>query len=146
MTKQERHRFIRQIIHAEDVHTQEELCDALRKRGVRVTQATLSRDLAELGVSRVRTENGTKYTIPQTAQPMALRSFAGFEILKIDSNETLVIIRTLAGHAHAVGAYLDGIEHKNILGTIAGDDTVIVIPSSQSVTKGVEKFIYQLLV
>jgi len=145
MTKHERQRAIKQIISTNEVRTQEELCSALHKQGVRVTQATLSRDLAELSVSRVRSGTGMKYVIPQGGSTEALRHLTGFEILKIEANETLVIVRTISGHAHAVGAYLDTIENENILGTIAGDDTIIVIPSSQKKTKTVKDFIQQLL-
>ena len=145
MTKSERHRAIRQIIGSTEVRTHDELNEALHKRGVRVTQATLSRDLTELGVSRVHTEHGVKYTIPQSATPAALRNFAGFEILHIEANESLVLIRTLAGHAHAVGGYLDSTQNTDILGTIAGDDTVLVVPVSKTKTKQVKKFIQQLL-
>jgi len=145
MTKQERHRAIKLIIVSKEVRTQEELAAELHKRGVRVTQATLSRDLAELGVSRLHTENGLKYVIAQNGSQAAMRNLAGFEILRVESNDTMVVIKTLAGHAHAVGAYLDGVDNKDILGTIAGDDTILVIPSAQSKTKTVQKYIQQLL-
>ena len=145
MTKQERHRAIKQIILTTEVRTQEELAADLYKRGVKVTQATLSRDLAELGVSRLHTENGLKYTLSQNSTTAALRNLAGFEILRVEANDTIVLVKTLAGHAHAVGAYLDGMDNKDILGTIAGDDTILVIPSAQSKTKNVQKYIQQLL-
>ena len=145
MTKSGRHLAIKQIILSRKVRTQEELCDALNKRKLRVTQATLSRDLAELGVSRVHTAAGFHYALPHTASVDVLKSMVGAEILGVTANETLVVVRTLIGHAHGVGVYLDGLNSPDILGTIAGDDTVIVVPASHKKTAAVVKYIEETL-
>jgi transcriptional regulator of arginine metabolism len=134
-SKNHRHSIIKQLILTRHVRTQEELADALERRKIEVTQATLSRDLAELGVSRVHTNAGFHYALPQGGTVELLRELVSAQILSVESNETLVVVRTLIGHAHAVGVYLDGLGDKDILGTIAGDDTVMIIPSSIKKTK-----------
>lgn len=146
MTKNERHLAIKQIILTRKVRTQEELVDALKKKKLDVTQATLSRDLAELGVSRVHTNAGFHYALPHTASIDVLRNMVGAEILSVTANETLVVIRTLIGHATGVGVYLDGLNSPDILGTIAGDDTVLVVPASHKKTAAIVKMIEETLV
>ena len=145
MTKNKRHLAIKQVILTRKVRTQEELVAALKKRGEDVTQATLSRDLAELGVSRVHSNAGFHYALPHTASVDVLRNMIGAEILSVVANESLIVIRTLTGHAHAVGVYIDGLSSEDVLGTIAGDDTVLVIPSSLKKISRVVKFIEEML-
>lgn len=145
MTKSKRHLAIKQVILTRKVRTQEELVAALKKRGEDVTQATLSRDLAELGVSRVHSNAGFHYALPHTASVDVLRNMIGAEILSVVANESLIVIRTLTGHAHAVGVYVDGLNSEDVLGTIAGDDTVLVIPSSSKKISRVVKFIEEML-
>ena len=146
MTKNERHLAIKQIILSRKVRTQEELVAALKKKKLDVTQATLSRDLAELGVSRVHTNAGFHYALPPNVSGDVLRNMVGAEIMSVTANETLVVVRTLIGHAHGVGVYLDGLNSADILGTIAGDDTVLVVPASHKKTAAIVKMIEETLV
>jgi len=126
-----RQKAILDIVSRSAIPSQGELATALRKRGFRVTQATLSRDLKELRLSRVPTADGYRYAPAETepASPAADR-LAAVEVMGVEANESVVVLRTLAGHAQSVGVFLDGLKHAEILGTIAGDDTVLVLPRS----------------
>ena len=130
MTKQARHVAIKHIILHQLVGTQDELCKALRKAGHAVTQATLSRDLKELAVGRVNTPEGVRYVLHAESEEQKLKSFVGYEIEDIDHNEALIVIRTLPGRAQGVAEIIDGLHHPSILGTIAGDNTIFITPTS----------------
>lgn len=136
---------IREIIMQKTVTSQEDLAAELTKRGFVATQATLSRDLQELNVARVHSMNGIRYILPQDAEERNIKTFVGYEIMHIDANETNVIIRTLPGHAGGVASYLDNLKSPNILGTIAGDDTIMVIPSTTKKTQAVLKYIKSMM-
>jgi len=135
MTKLGRLFLIREIISTRPVHNQEELRRELLRRGQRVTQATLSRDLRELGVSRAADGNRVRYTMPQEAEVNILRPLVGAEVLSIQANESLIVVRTLPGCAGTVGEFIDVESHPDIIGTIAGDNTVLVIPRSHKRTR-----------
>lgn len=129
---------IRQVIRAQVVSTQEELRELLRKQGYEVTQATLSRDLAQLGARRVsRPEGGTAYEVDDARVPdgpevlFALREM----VTHVEATDSLVIVGTLAGAAPAVALGLDRVRLPEIAGTIAGDDTIFVAPA-KGVTPG----------
>lgn len=135
MTKPGRQFLIREIITTRTVRNQEELRRELLRRGHRVTQATLSRDLRELGVSRTTTGDGIRYTMPPEAEVAILRPLVGAEVLSIQANESLIVIHTLPGCAGTVGEFIDVEAHPEIIGTVAGDNTVLVIPRSQKRTQ-----------
>jgi transcriptional regulator of arginine metabolism len=128
--KQARHMAIKQILAHQVVGTQDDLSRALRKAGYEVTQATLSRDLKELGVGRVNTAGGMRYVLQPEAEEQKLRAFLGYEIEEIDSNESVVVVKTLPGRAQGVAEIIDGLRHPLILGTIAGDNTIFITPTS----------------
>jgi len=141
MTKQERHFTIKEIIGREVVASQEELRRRLVRRGCRVTQATLSRDMKDLGVVRVTTPDGGRYALQPAGEIQALRPLVGAEVVAIQSNETMIVVRTLPGCASTVGEFIDVLRHRDILGTVAGDNTVLVIPVSTRNTRAVEQFL-----
>lgn len=130
MTKRARHITIKHVILHQHVETQDDLCRALRKSGHTVTQATLSRDLKELGVGRVNTADGVRYVLHAESEEQKLKSFVGYEIEDIAHNEALIVIRTLPGRAQGVAGIIDGLHHPAILGTLAGDNTIFVTPTS----------------
>ncbi len=121
---------IREILQQNQVGNQHDLLQLLRDSGMMVAQATLSRDCAELGLVRTKTNGSYRLLYPDDNAGMIIKGLVGVEVLAITSNETTVIIRTLPGRAHGVGSYLDQLRSPLILGTIAGDDTVLVIPAS----------------
>jgi transcriptional regulator of arginine metabolism len=127
--KARRRRAILELIGESAIPSQDALARALRRRGFRVTQATLSRDLKELRVSRVPTEDGYRYAPAEgEAGEREGGRLAEQEVLDVDANEQVIIVRTLSGRAQGVGVYLDSLRHPEVLGTLAGDDTVIILP------------------
>lgn len=130
--KARRHAKILDIIRTSNVETQEELAAALRKEGIEVTQATVSRDIKELRLIKVPLGSGRyKYAIPQErlVGDVAERAHHVFRdsVVNIDYSENLVVIKTLTGNAHAVAAVIDDLEIEEIVGTLAGDDTIFVV-------------------
>jgi len=128
--KAKRHFAIKTIIQSKSVPNQEELCLDLKKRGFEITQATLSRDLKELGVIRVHAGDGLRYALTAESEERKMKSLIGFEVTSINANETMIVIRTLPGRAPGVASFLDSLHNPHLLGTVAGDDTVVVLPST----------------
>jgi len=136
---------IREIILQGTAAHQEDLRRQLVRRGFRTTQATLSRDLKELGVARIM-EGGThRYALPETAGASRLKPIVGAEIRSIDSNEGLIVVHTLPGAAHTVGEYIDVQGNHDIIGTVAGDNTLLVVPRSHKRIQHVLKFLKDTL-
>jgi len=125
---------IREIISTKEIETQEELVDKLREAGFQVTQATVSRDIKELHLVKTPTPSGTyKYSLPAepTYNPeQKLRRILIDSFVSIDRAENLIVMKTLPGNAHAVGAIVDALDWSEVLGTICGDDTILVIVRS----------------
>ena len=128
--KLERHRIIREVLMAGRIASQEELASVLAERGVDVAQATLSRDIKELRMSKLHDENGYYYTLPrQDASPEA--SVASVDapdsILSIEFSGPITVIKTRPGHANMVASVIDTNHLAAAAGTIAGDDTIFII-------------------
>ena len=130
MNKQRRHYAIKQIITQQVISNQDELCQALEKAGFTVTQATLSRDMKELGIARVHSADRIRYVLNIESEERRLVPLIGYEIERIDSNETMIVIKTLPGRAQGVAEIIDSMHHPAILGTLAGDNTIFITPSS----------------
>ncbi len=130
MTSRDRRRaLIKRLVQEHRISSQDELARLLEVEGVEVTQATLSRDLRDLSISRKNTADGPVYQLDRKAIYIeALRRVVGMEILDVRSNGTLIVIRTLSGRAEGVAGFLDSWGNSKILGTVAGDDTVFVAP------------------
>lgn len=140
LSKAARHALITEVINSTAVRSQAELAALLAERGVRVTQGTLSRDLVDLGALRVRSSAGPLvYAVPgeggdQSPHP---GEFAHFEarlarlctevLVSAESSANLVVLRTPPGAAQYFASAIDKVARHDILGTIAGDDTVMVI-------------------
>ncbi len=129
--KMTRHAKIKEIIDNHKIETQEELAAALRREGIDVTQATVSRDIKELMLVKVPDANGHyHYAYPKehgillTVERLA-RTFHD-SIVSVRSSDCMVVVRTLPGTAQAVAFALDYMKWPEILGTIPGDDTVFV--------------------
>lgn len=146
MDKQSRHYAIREIIGSRPIASQDDLRRELRRRGCVVTQATLSRDMKDLGVVRVTNGGGSRYALQPTSGTQSLRPIVGAEVTAITANESQVVVHTLPGCASIVGEYIDLLKHKAILGTVAGDNTLLVIPTSQRQTKNVVEFLKNTLI
>lgn len=137
MNKTNRLLAIKEIIQSKPISSQDELVLELRKRSFEVTQATLSRDLRELGVVRIHAEGGVRYALSVESEERKLQSLVGFEIISVNCNEAMIVIRTLPGRAPGVASFIDSLHSPEILGTVAGDDTVLVLPSSTRKTEAV---------
>lgn len=132
------------LISKMEIKTQEALADALREEGYNVTQATISRDIKELGLVKVMTENsGYKYAQPQPQEQKnsaKLLNLFREAVITIDYSENLIIIKTLSGSANAAAALVDKMNIEEIIGCVAGDDTIlIVIKNKHSVYDIVDK-------
>jgi transcriptional regulator of arginine metabolism len=128
--KSHRQTRIKEILRDNLIYNQEELVKILSEEGIEVTQATLSRDFQELGVVRTSAAEGSRYTLNVEEAGNQIRKLISFEILSIEYNEMVIIVRTLAGRAQGVAHYIDKMNSKLILGTIAGDDTIMIVPNS----------------
>jgi len=146
MTKAARQYAIKEILATRTIATQEDLRRELGKRAFRVTQATLSRDMKELGVAWIATNGVSRYTIPHQTESATLRPIVGAEVLGIDANESLVVIHTLPGAAHTVGEFVDVQNAPDILGTVAGDNTLLVIPTTTAKTRQVLNYLRHILI
>jgi transcriptional regulator of arginine metabolism len=147
VTDKPRRQFaIKEILHAGATANQEDLRRHLARRGFKTTQATLSRDLKELGVARFMDRGRLRYTFPDASEASALKPIVGAEIRAIDFNEGLIVIHTLPGAAHTVGEYIDVQNHRDIIGTVAGDNTLLVVPRSHSLVRAVVKFLKHKLI
>ncbi|NTV01391.1 MAG: arginine repressor [Chlorobiaceae bacterium] len=145
MNKTYRQRKIRELVESRQVGGQLELLDLLKAAGISVAQATLSRDFAELGIVRKRVGQRYRLELPEASTEDIIKGLVGMEVLSVASNETSIIIRTLPGRAHGVGSFLDRLRSREILGTIAGDDTVLVIPASVTKISAVKSYIQKSL-
>ena len=119
------------IIEKRDVETQEELADALRDRGIKVTQATVSRDIKELRLLKVLTPAGVyKYATADKAENGLTERFIRIlteSVLSVASSNNLIVVKTLSGSANVAAEALDSLHWPEILGTLAGDNTILLI-------------------
>ncbi len=137
--KQKRQAKIMEIIEEHDIETQDELLEQLAKAGFQTTQATISRDIREI--------NLTKIAVPGGRQKYALGKDAGYEadksyrqvlrsgIISMEAAENMIVIKTVSGVAMAVAAALDNLKIPGLMGCIAGDDTIFLAARSKELTK-----------
>ncbi len=129
--KAKRHLKIREFIANYEIDTQDELVEKLRSSGFNVTQATVSRDIKELHLIKVPLEDGRyKYSLPadQKFNPLhKLKRTLSDSFIGIDYTDNLIVMKTLPGNANAIGALIDNLQWKEIMGTICGDDTCLII-------------------
>jgi transcriptional regulator of arginine metabolism len=127
--KERRHRTIADLIRSNAVSSQDELADRLGSLGFAVTQATISRDLEQIGAVKVRRAGQLRYALPEAARdafsPRLATVFRDW-VRSVEPAASLVVIRTPPGSAHLVGVALDGSDLPEIAGTICGDDTIFV--------------------
>jgi transcriptional regulator of arginine metabolism len=137
--KNERHQVILALVRDRAVRTQEEIVDALRRRGLEVTQATVSRDIKELGLARVHDPDGPRYVITDTAESPAgsarLRSVMREHVRSMEFVGHLGVIRTRPSTAPLVAALIDQSHLEEVAGTVAGDDTILVVIRSVPAAK-----------
>jgi len=145
MTKTARQAAIRELLGAQAISSQDELKRGLEARGFRVTQGTLSRDLKELGVNRAVRNGEHRYELPQESDAAALRALVGAGVTGLAANESLIVLHTLPGAAHSVGEFIDVQQNGDIIGTVAGDNTLLVIPAAARRTRAVTAWLREVL-
>jgi transcriptional regulator of arginine metabolism len=149
VTKAERHRLILTLVQKREVGTQRELVHSLRALGCSVTQATVSRDIRELDLQKVRTHLGrARYVLsarerprdPEQAASHVLRDFA--RSTTVASN--LLVVRSEIGTATTVARAIDNLNHADIVGTLAGDDTFIIILKDDPTAVEMQRYVDRL--
>lgn len=147
--KKNRHSRIIELIQEYDIETQEDLADKLREDGYQVTQATVSRDIRELKLSKVQAGNGKqKYIVighddSHLADKYIRVLKDGF--LSMDNAQNILVVKTVSGMAMAVAAALDAMKMREIVGSIAGDDTIMIAVRTTQETKEVMGKIREIL-
>ena len=149
-TKKERQQILKELIDRRGIGDQRRLLGELKKRGIDATQATISRDFQEMGVIKVRVGPGEySYEISKKISKDILWSklrvlFDNF-VVNIKGTNNLILIKTSPGNANGVASFVDQIEIPEILGTVAGDDTILVIVDSAKSRGLMEKRFKELL-
>ena len=149
MSKTERQRLIQTVVQQREIATQRELVSALSALGCEVTQATVSRDIRELDLQKVRTHLGrAKYILssrerpkdPEQAARHVLRDFARSTAV----SQQLVVVRCEIGTASTVARQIDNLNHTDIVGTLAGDDTFVVILDTHDKAQDMKRYVDRL--
>jgi transcriptional regulator of arginine metabolism len=139
--KYTRHSKIREIIEKDEIETQEELANSLKEAGFNVTQATVSRDIKELRLIKSLTKSGKyKYATIKNQDSMISDRYLKLlkdSVLSIDSSQNIIVVKTLTGAANAAAAAIDNLDVKEIIGSIAGDDTIFLLVKGDSNVKAI---------
>lgn len=148
--KARRQMKIQELITKENIHTQEELAEKLRLAGFDVTQATVSRDIKEMGLIKVpSSDNDYRYAIPGEAHPTnlieRLKRTLRETVVSINDSENLVLIRTIPGNAHALASLIDNSNWQEIIGTVAGDDTILLVIKPKEATSLIQARLVDLM-
>ncbi len=147
--KSRRHFAIREILSAERVSTQEELCDILKDRGYDVTQATVSRDIKELSLIKIPDGNGYAYAWPEAQNPKSsnvrIRRVFKDSVVSYDHSENIIVIKTLPGAAQSIASLIDSLSNPHILGTVAGDDTIFLVVKTKKSLAIVLEYFHKLV-
>lgn len=136
MQKQQRHKLILNLIESGRISRQEELAELLNEKGFAVTQSSVSRDLLDLGIIKI---NGA-YALPQTPTNAVASGLLGLET----AGENLIVAKTESGLASAVAVRIDNQNFDEIVGTIAGDDTIFIAVKDLKEQKSVMKKIWEI--
>ncbi|MEW6182357.1 MAG: arginine repressor [Bacillota bacterium] len=145
-----RHNLILQIIKERPVDSQRALVKALSEAGFKVTQATVSRDVRELGLIKVASGNVIRYVTPESRvrnvrEEERLRRLIRDAVVYVDSSDNLVVVKTLPGAAQGVASAVDHAGWQGVMGTVAGDDTLLVIVKSRSKASSIRQRLKSLV-
>lgn len=144
-----RHEKIIELIHQYDIDTQEELAARLNEAGFKVTQATVSRDIRALKMTKVAGKDGkSRYAILQDTHPVLGDKYTRVlkdALISMDVGQNIVVIKTVPGMAMGVAAALDALKWPEILGSIAGDDTIMCAAKSSEQAMGVVEKLQSIL-
>ena len=147
--KGNRQKKILEIVNRYHVETQDDLIDRLLVEGFSVTQATVSRDIRELQLSKVLTSKGSyRYVAPKKEEMVAgmkINAALVDSIISVDYAQNMVVVRTFPGLAQAVAAGIDNLTLAEVLGCVAGDDTIIVATRNELAAKSISERIHILM-
>ena len=146
MTKKYRHRIIKEVLQTDEINSQDMLLNILKDKGFELTQATLSRDIKELKIIKVPTSKGTyTYQLSDGVAQEEPSPMTSFGFLSIEFSGHLAVMKTRPGYAMAIASEIDKKASEYILGTVAGDDTILLIPreniSKEEVVRSLSAFI-----
>lgn len=137
-----------ELIREHEVETQEELCELLTKAGFQATQATVSRDIRELRLTKVPCEGGRqKYAVMEVRESDLLDKYTNVlttGLISMEGAGNLLVIKTVSGMAMAVAAAIDGLDVPGIVGSIAGDDTIMCAEKTVEMVEETMRYIQQL--
>jgi transcriptional regulator of arginine metabolism len=148
--KRARQQAIGDLVRSGRIRTQQELVTALREKGYRVTQATVSRDITEMGLLKVSRDGSLVYALPSSEAAVEqsgeqrLASLLSDLPIDVRGSGTLLVIRAVPGTAHAIAAALDRASWPGVLGTIAGDDTLFVACEDEAAVKRIRRRLLRL--
>ncbi|HEU5259847.1 MAG TPA: arginine repressor [Gemmatimonadales bacterium] len=146
--KTQRHAAILRVVRSERIASQEQLRELLKAEGFDVTQATLSRDIRELGLAKVAAPDGGSHYAPPLETGASIRPHLAqllpATLVSMDGVGPLLVVKTPAGSAQALGIAIDGAGWGEIIGTIAGDDAVLVISKSERARRAVQTRLKEL--
>ena len=142
--KTHRQSRVKEIVERLVIRTQDELADALRREGIDVTQATVSRDIKEMLLVKVPTGDGSyRYAFPSnnnvTVSVARLEKTFQDSVLSVNCSGNIIVLRTLPGTAQAVAYVLDNVRWPEIIGTVAGDDTIFLVVKPEKVVEVVKE-------
>lgn len=141
MHRNARQSVILEIIAQQEIETQEDLCRELKKRNFDVTQATISRDIKDLKLYKIAgTSKKYKYAIIESENDNVNNKMCNLFrecVQSINYANNIIVIKTMRGNGSTAGAFLDMLQYKEIIGTVAGDDTVLIVVDSNENTQGV---------
>ena len=149
-TKLRRNRII-EIITTKCVNKQDDLANILIKEGFSVTQATVSRDIKELGIIKIKGSDGkSKYAIPEQNQSHEVSDEKVITLLKtfivsVEAAKNLVVIKTLSGNGSACGMAIDNLKPDGVVGSIAGDDTLLIVTHDDNDANKVVNYIKEII-
>ncbi|MCL5070052.1 MAG: arginine repressor [Actinobacteria bacterium] len=151
MKRTERLKLIRDLIKTKKIKSQEELIEELSATGFNVTQSTISRDIKQLNLIKIRNSLqeeyyglSSKYQIDPQFNIGKLKFKFKENVLSVDLSNNIIVIKTNSGEAQGVAAVIDGSNFEEILGTVAGDDTIICVANCEDNAKKILKFFQQL--
>lgn len=147
--KRNRQEKLLELISRYEIETQDELIEKLRENGYQATQATISRDIRELQIAKMTTGRGTyRYVLPKHAEPSPAVSFSAALIDSIISSQAaqnIVVLKTYPSLAPAVAAGIDRMQANQILGCVAGDDTILIVTQDSDCARMLSEQVHDLL-
>lgn len=151
MKRTERLKLIRDLIKTKKIASQEELIEELSAIGYNVTQSTISRDIKQLNLVKVRNSLqeeyyalSSKYQVDPQFNIGKIKFKFKENVLSVDLSNNIIVVKTNSGEAQGVAAVIDGSNFEEIIGTVAGDDTIICVANSEDNAKKILNFFQQL--